>query len=168
MKLKKLDLHGFAHDVVLVAFVAVFAIAGVGYLVASRAATPTLGKTWALPQQNETIAAYACKTVVSSSVWGVKGLFTLSNSYKNANDFAWTASIINGGSNPLKGYLSVYGIIPDTTSPATILKLNVSSQATANPLSFSYSAGTPTKGGTTVAGNIVQNFYPDKLPTCGS
>ncbi len=43
MKLKKLDMRGFSHDVVLVLFIAIFAIGGVAYLVASHAAscTPT-------------------------------------------------------------------------------------------------------------------------------
>lgn len=35
--MKKLDVRGVAHDVLLVAFVVVFAVAGVGYLVASHA-----------------------------------------------------------------------------------------------------------------------------------
>ncbi len=38
MKLKKLNARGFSHDLVLVLFVVIFAIAGVGYLVASHAA----------------------------------------------------------------------------------------------------------------------------------
>jgi chitodextrinase len=37
MKLKKLDMRGFSHDIALVLFVVIFAIAGVGYLVASHA-----------------------------------------------------------------------------------------------------------------------------------
>lgn len=37
MKIKKLNARGFSHDVVLVAFVAIFSIAGVTYLVASHA-----------------------------------------------------------------------------------------------------------------------------------
>jgi hypothetical protein len=37
MKLKKLNYQGFSHDILLVAFVMVFAIAGVGYLVSSHA-----------------------------------------------------------------------------------------------------------------------------------
>lgn len=39
MKIKKLDARGFSHDLVIVAFVVIFAIAGVGYLVASHADT---------------------------------------------------------------------------------------------------------------------------------
>lgn len=37
MKLKKLDIRGFTHDILMVAFVVVFAVAGVGYIVASHA-----------------------------------------------------------------------------------------------------------------------------------
>ncbi|MDB5171193.1 MAG: hypothetical protein JWO35_887 [Candidatus Saccharibacteria bacterium] len=37
MKIKKLDVRGFSHDILMVAFVVVFAIAGVGYIVASHA-----------------------------------------------------------------------------------------------------------------------------------
>lgn len=37
MTLKKLDARGFSHDVLIVLFVVIFAIAGVGYLVASHA-----------------------------------------------------------------------------------------------------------------------------------
>src|SRR5665213_3464623 len=37
MKLRKLNMRGFSHDIVIVLFVVVFAIAGVGYLVASHA-----------------------------------------------------------------------------------------------------------------------------------
>jgi hypothetical protein len=40
MKLKKLNTKGFSHDIVIVLFVIIFAIAGVGYLVASHATTP--------------------------------------------------------------------------------------------------------------------------------
>lgn len=39
MKIKKLDARGFSHDVILVGFVVIFAIAGVGYIVASHAAS---------------------------------------------------------------------------------------------------------------------------------
>jgi hypothetical protein len=39
MKLKKLDMRGFSHDIFLVAFVLVFVIVGVAYLVASHADT---------------------------------------------------------------------------------------------------------------------------------
>jgi hypothetical protein len=37
MKLKKLNMRGFSHDIVLVLFVVIFAIGGVGYLIASHA-----------------------------------------------------------------------------------------------------------------------------------
>jgi hypothetical protein len=37
MKLKKLDMRGFSHDIALVLFMVIFAIGGVGYLVASHA-----------------------------------------------------------------------------------------------------------------------------------
>jgi hypothetical protein len=37
MKLKKLDMRGFSHDIAMALFVVIFAIAGVGYLVASHA-----------------------------------------------------------------------------------------------------------------------------------
>jgi hypothetical protein len=39
MKLKKLDARGFSHDLLIVVFVVLFAIAGVGYMVASHADT---------------------------------------------------------------------------------------------------------------------------------
>ncbi len=35
--MKKLDIRGMAHEILLVAFVAIFAIAGVAYMVASHA-----------------------------------------------------------------------------------------------------------------------------------
>jgi len=58
MKLKKLDIRGFSHDIVLVLFVVIFAIAGVGYLVASHAdnCNPVSGVT-----------SGAVSTVVSSA-----------------------------------------------------------------------------------------------------
>ena len=46
MKLKKLDVRGFSHDIILLLFVVIFAIGGVAYLVASHAdtcPTPTSG-----------------------------------------------------------------------------------------------------------------------------
>jgi hypothetical protein len=46
MKLKKLNARGFSHDIIIVLFVVIFAIAGVGYLVASHAdnsCSPTSG-----------------------------------------------------------------------------------------------------------------------------
>ncbi len=44
---KRLNQHGFAHDLVIIAIVVVFAIAGAGYLVASHAAScnPVSGST---------------------------------------------------------------------------------------------------------------------------
>jgi len=47
MKLKKLNTRGFSHDTVLLAIVVIFAIGGVGYLVASHAATPCNTQTFA-------------------------------------------------------------------------------------------------------------------------
>src|SRR3982751_4891261 len=41
IQLKKLDMRGFSHDVGIVAFAVIFAIIGVGYVVASRAASCT-------------------------------------------------------------------------------------------------------------------------------
>lgn len=45
MKITKLNIRGFTHDLTLIAFIAIFAIVGVGYLVASRAdsCTPVSG-----------------------------------------------------------------------------------------------------------------------------
>src|SRR5437763_230044 len=40
MKIRKLNNKGFSHEVLIIAFVAVFAIAGVAYVVASHAQTP--------------------------------------------------------------------------------------------------------------------------------
>lgn len=40
MKLKKLNTCGFSHDIVFVLFILIFAIAGIGYLIASHASTP--------------------------------------------------------------------------------------------------------------------------------
>ncbi|HEX4774083.1 MAG TPA: hypothetical protein VH234_01030 [Candidatus Saccharimonadales bacterium] len=68
MKLKKLNARGFSHDMVLVLFVVIFAIAGVGYLVASHAAAPS-PCTQSAPQvypQN----TYAWATAGS---WGLPG-----------------------------------------------------------------------------------------------
>jgi cell wall-associated NlpC family hydrolase len=45
MKLKKLNMRGFSHDIVLLAIVIIFAIGGVGYLVASHADTPCRDQT---------------------------------------------------------------------------------------------------------------------------
>ncbi len=58
MKLKKLNARGFSHDIVLVLFIVIFAIAGVGYLVVSRAdnCSPVSGVT-----------SGAVSTVVSSA-----------------------------------------------------------------------------------------------------
>lgn len=41
MKLKKLDIRGFSHDVLAMLFIVIFVICGVGYLVASHADTST-------------------------------------------------------------------------------------------------------------------------------
>jgi hypothetical protein len=43
--MKKLDIRGFSHELLLVAFVAVFAIGGVAYIVASHAQTPCIAST---------------------------------------------------------------------------------------------------------------------------
>lgn len=50
MKLKKLNTRGFSHEVVLFAFITVFAIAGVAYLVGSYAASPSVVVDMSSPQ----------------------------------------------------------------------------------------------------------------------
>ncbi|HEX4775008.1 MAG TPA: hypothetical protein VH234_05835 [Candidatus Saccharimonadales bacterium] len=52
MKLKKLNARGFSHDILLVLFVVIFAIAGVAYLVATRASTSTSTFTTYAGSQN--------------------------------------------------------------------------------------------------------------------
>ena len=59
MKLKKLDMRGFSHDIALVLFVVIFAIAGVGYLVASHADNCN-------PNPVSGVTSGAVSTVVSS------------------------------------------------------------------------------------------------------
>src|SRR3954467_12178476 len=46
MKIQRLSSKGFSHTIVLAAFVLVFAVAGVGYLVASHAASPCRARTF--------------------------------------------------------------------------------------------------------------------------
>lgn len=61
MKLKKLNARGFSHEVLAIAFVAVFAIAGVAYLVASHAAVPK-AKTVSVRPAKIIVSAYRVKS----------------------------------------------------------------------------------------------------------
>jgi hypothetical protein len=170
MKLKRLNTRGFSHDFLLVALVAVFAIAGVGYLVASHAdnITPTgsyafLGQAL-LPQQNQTVKVYGCKYTVANNVWQVQGFFSLSNSFKVAN--SWSASLTNTGSTPYPGYKSVTGYFVETAPNAagipspTVLLISKVYSNTNNYMRFGY------YGGPGVSGVLASNIRVGNLPTC--
>jgi hypothetical protein len=74
MKLKKLNAKGFSHEILLVAFVVIFAVAGVAYIVASHADSCSNGGTAAAKvNSNGGVSAPSCSAVsVSGPVAKVK------------------------------------------------------------------------------------------------
>jgi hypothetical protein len=79
MKLRKLDMRGFSHDMALVAFVAVFAIIGVGYLVASHAETPnaTLYRLYNGKDHFYTISTAEATSAEQSSGYRLEGTYPM-------------------------------------------------------------------------------------------
>jgi len=69
--MKKLDNRGFSHDLLIVAFVLLFAIAGVAYLVASRAASPSFTLLGTHPQASLQPTALG-KTIYALQAWNGK------------------------------------------------------------------------------------------------
>lgn len=178
IELKKLNAHGFSHIVLPLLVVVAVAAVGTYVLVKSHAdpltpvtsASSNDGWTYVgkavLPQQNQVVTAFACKTNLSSTVQQVKGRFTLAASYKGDSAFAWQATITNNSVDPLKGYQVVTKNISDTTTPKVFVSTELDRQVS-SPLTFSYDAGeagvTPT-----VAGTLAQNVLPTKFATCKS
>jgi len=76
MKLKKLNMRGFSHDLVLVAFIVVIAVVGVGFLVVSHAdscAQTTSGSTSA------TTTATTCPASAPVTTASLSGYCTIGN-----------------------------------------------------------------------------------------
>jgi hypothetical protein len=69
--MKKLDSRGFSHDLLVVAFVVLFAIAGVAYLVASRAQSPSFTYLATHPQASQQPTALG-KTIYALQAWNGK------------------------------------------------------------------------------------------------
>ena len=69
--MKKLDNRGFSHDLLIVAFVLIFAIAGVAYLVASRAQSTTFTLLATHPQASVQPTALG-KTIYALQAWNGK------------------------------------------------------------------------------------------------
>jgi hypothetical protein len=73
VKLKKLNARGFSHDILLVLFVVIFAIAGVAYLVASHASTATPTFTYLALDQPASVQPTAWgKTIQTLVPWNGK------------------------------------------------------------------------------------------------
>src|SRR4051812_24687888 len=70
MKIKKLNISGFSHHLVLMVFVLVFAIAGVGYLVASHAMPPTGNHQPSHPPRLRVLNNFSSDRVVDVTVSG--------------------------------------------------------------------------------------------------
>lgn len=117
-------------------------------------------------QDNQAVTAYACTKQVSNVLWKVKAKFTLADSYKTVNDFNWTATITNTGTDPIKDDQFVSANFKDTLHPH--VRLNIDTYPpVSSPLTFSYEAGSPSLG-TTVSGNIAQNVLPQDLVECSN
>jgi len=110
MKLKKLNARGFSHDLFIVAFVAVFAIAGVGYLVSSHADScpPVSGPVTVKPFFNQTTGGVAlCTSTVKCSISGVPAnpkvnqvlqpKLVLTNNSNNTAKVSFTTYVISYG-----------------------------------------------------------------------
>lgn len=84
--MKKLNSKGLSHDLVLVAFVVIFAISGVAYMVASKAATCNSADPWSkcgpVSQVVSTAKSGAAATcsVTNSSKTRIKPAITIQNS----------------------------------------------------------------------------------------
>jgi hypothetical protein len=196
MKLKKLNVRGFSHEIGLILFVIIFAIAGVGYVVASHAdpiacpgtATTSTNSAACKPlprpkpsssgytyigqatpsNSDETVSAYACVTKLSNTEWVTTGLFELSSSYKQPTGFNWTASITNRGTTPVPNNQTAnQNFVDDATLPAAVVTIFTNPNGE-NPLTFSYSSGTSIKGSTNTTGSLASNIHPDSLKICSA
>jgi hypothetical protein len=97
--MKKLNMQGMTHVFLPLFAIVIVAVVGTYLLVASHAdSTCTSGLSVttvagecesyigqvSLPQQSQTISAYACVTELSNTSWRTTALFELSDSYKVA------------------------------------------------------------------------------------
>lgn len=113
MKIKKLDMRGLSHDLMIVAFVVVFAIAGVAYLVASHAdsCSPSLKP---VSGAVSVPASSGCKqTTIGCTIKGLPAISTVSQLIKNKPSLV----IVNYG--PQKAHFSVDNYITDYPTGGT-------------------------------------------------
>lgn len=177
IKFNKLNNFGVAHDVMMIAVVAIVAIAGVGYLVASHADTLTpqcypdsLSKCSKLGSQvdasaNNTVTVYACKYSSGTNDWTVSAYFTLANTYKQPSGYYWDTYMINSTTDPLKGVpLITDGVFNDNyPTPYSYSTTEVYNQAD-NYMTFQYT--TNLNGASTSSGILASKIRPGNLPTC--
>ncbi|MDB5171195.1 MAG: hypothetical protein JWO35_889 [Candidatus Saccharibacteria bacterium] len=71
MKIKKLDVRGFSHDILMVAFVVIFAVVGVGYVVASHADSCTSSSTKNCASVSMPVTSARLSSKVKCSISGV-------------------------------------------------------------------------------------------------
>lgn len=98
MKIKKLDTFGFSHHITLVAFVVIFAICGVGYMVASHA-NPTSSVSGAVSGKASPIVC-AMGNVPAKAAEGqvIKPTVTFKNRSKKTVTFSAEVGVtIKGG-----------------------------------------------------------------------
>lgn len=170
MKVKRLYKKGFTQVELIILIVFIALVGGTGYYVYKNKSTSHAG-SWtylglaSIPQDNQTIAAYACTDKISSIQWKVEAIFALSNSYKSVNGFSWMGGIVNNSSAAITNYQAVYNKIPSTVSSTAIITTYVNPKID-NSLAFSYSAGTPVGRGMVVTGNIATGLQPNSFGPC--
>lgn len=112
MKFKKLNMLGFSHDLALVVFVAIFSIAGVGYVVASRAASCPRGQYISGSQCVPAVPIISIVTSPETMVAGQSSVITWSTTYNPTSCSAtgsWSgAKMFSGSQNT--GILATPGI----------------------------------------------------------
>jgi hypothetical protein len=180
MKIKKLDMRGFSHDIMLVLFLVIFAISGVAYMVGSHADSLTLNaedaaainiptlmpdtSSYSLGQvivDHKVIQGYACKFAASNSVWRVEGAFTIAAQASPYKAKEWTARITNSAPNPLrKQWISTFN---NANPPRAVVSLNVS-QTGNNSLTFAVYSPTNKVPVTPLLNG--RGLGASRLPTC--
>ena len=156
--MKKLDMRGVAHDVLIVAFVVIFAVSGVAYIVGSHADSMTATMAATAPASSapkiipdstylqntlvgfdgRSVTAYACKYTVSNTVWNVVNLFQVNNS-SNTSALAANSlkvTVTNNTTSPTS-HTSVSKYVPAGAAPQQVLVSLRVNQDTNNYVSYS-------------------------------
>lgn len=126
LKLRKLNTRGFSHDITLVVFVAIFAIAGVGYMVASYANPVSKKSVSGAASGAKSPVLCAVSNVPANPKAGdvIRPSVTFKNRSKQAQTFTAGSTIVLIGSKEGGGKGGSVTQGPKTLSPGKSIKLD--------------------------------------------